>query len=283
MTAGALRGGFPARAAVWATRGQALDIPALAPGMTAARGTGYQGQAPRVPHGQQGPGPARPTAPPEQLLRIAAVADFNKDGHPDVVWQNPVTGVSQVWFLSGAQGVTQIGVAALSGGTHSRYSCAAGNWKRWPRSGGAGYASSRSMTRGAFVLSPDLRGKHERDHKRDGDCWRYGRRPPLEGAHVRRGRSGILRMKNAFAIYDYRRLATDASGAPGLFEPGNCPLAEPDALLLRDRCQDGQDGILEDAARVEVLLGVATVADPLGGQALEVVERLEHPLATETV
>jgi len=33
--------------------------------------------------------------------RIASVADYNLDGHPDVVWQDPVSGESQVWFLNG--------------------------------------------------------------------------------------------------------------------------------------------------------------------------------------
>ena len=47
--------------------------------------------------------------------RIASVADFNLDGHPDVVFQDPVSGASQVWFLGGTQGTTVTGTAALSG------------------------------------------------------------------------------------------------------------------------------------------------------------------------
>lgn len=47
--------------------------------------------------------------------RIAAVADFDGDGHPDLVWQDPATGTSQVWFMTGVQGTTFSGSAALSG------------------------------------------------------------------------------------------------------------------------------------------------------------------------
>jgi alpha-tubulin suppressor-like RCC1 family protein len=47
--------------------------------------------------------------------RIAAIADFNEDGHPDVVWQDPVSGAVQVWFLGGVQGTTISGSASLSG------------------------------------------------------------------------------------------------------------------------------------------------------------------------
>ncbi len=46
--------------------------------------------------------------------RIAAVADFDGDGHPDLVWQDPATGVSQVWYMGGLQGTTYSGSAALS-------------------------------------------------------------------------------------------------------------------------------------------------------------------------
>jgi hypothetical protein len=47
--------------------------------------------------------------------RIAAVGDFNADSTPDVVWQDPLTGNSQVWFLGGLQGVTVTGSGTLSG------------------------------------------------------------------------------------------------------------------------------------------------------------------------
>ncbi|MGA2132431.1 MAG: FG-GAP-like repeat-containing protein [Bryobacteraceae bacterium] len=47
--------------------------------------------------------------------RIVSVADYNLDGHPDVVWQDPVSGESQVWFLNGVQGTSLLGASALSG------------------------------------------------------------------------------------------------------------------------------------------------------------------------
>ena len=47
--------------------------------------------------------------------RIESVADFNLDGHPDVVWQDPASGSSQIWFLNGAQGAGLMGASVLSG------------------------------------------------------------------------------------------------------------------------------------------------------------------------
>jgi FG-GAP-like repeat len=47
--------------------------------------------------------------------QIVSVADFDLDGHPDVVWQDPVSGASQVWFLNGTQGTALLGASVLSG------------------------------------------------------------------------------------------------------------------------------------------------------------------------
>ena len=47
--------------------------------------------------------------------RIAAIADFNGDGHPDLLWQDPNSGEAQVWFMGGGQGTTILSTAVLSG------------------------------------------------------------------------------------------------------------------------------------------------------------------------
>ncbi len=41
---------------------------------------------------------------PVQGWSIVAIADFNRDGHPDAVWQNTTTGQATVHYLTGAQG-----------------------------------------------------------------------------------------------------------------------------------------------------------------------------------
>jgi hypothetical protein len=47
--------------------------------------------------------------------RITAVGDFNGDGYPDTIWQDPATGTSQVWYLGGSDGSTILNIVGLSG------------------------------------------------------------------------------------------------------------------------------------------------------------------------
>jgi hypothetical protein len=52
--------------------------------------------------------------------RIASVNDLNRDGHPDLIWQDPVSGSSKVWFMGGADGTKQLGATPLSGRSAGR-------------------------------------------------------------------------------------------------------------------------------------------------------------------
>ena len=45
--------------------------------------------------------------------KVVSVADFNRDGHPDLLWQDTATGFAQIWYLGGAQGTTFLGAADL--------------------------------------------------------------------------------------------------------------------------------------------------------------------------
>jgi hypothetical protein len=49
------------------------------------------------------------------IWRIAAMADFNGDGYPDLVWQDSVSGDSQIWFMGGPQGITLLEAVTFSG------------------------------------------------------------------------------------------------------------------------------------------------------------------------
>lgn len=54
-----------------------------------------------------------PSAP--SPWRVVAVTDFNRDGKPDLLWQNDTTRHTTVWFLGGAEGTVFTGWNALSG------------------------------------------------------------------------------------------------------------------------------------------------------------------------
>jgi hypothetical protein len=53
-------------------------------------------------------------------MRIAAAADYNRDGKTDLIFQNPTTGESTAWFLGGVSGVSVTGTAQVSGANQWR-------------------------------------------------------------------------------------------------------------------------------------------------------------------
>jgi hypothetical protein len=46
----------------------------------------------------------------DQSWKIAGTIDLNKDGKPDVLWRNTVTGANMVWYMNG---ITHTSVAML--------------------------------------------------------------------------------------------------------------------------------------------------------------------------
>jgi hypothetical protein len=44
---------------------------------------------------------------------VLAAADFNQDGHPDLVWQNPTGGAIQIWYMEGSQGTALLGATEI--------------------------------------------------------------------------------------------------------------------------------------------------------------------------
>jgi uncharacterized repeat protein (TIGR01451 family) len=46
--------------------------------------------------------------------KVVSVADFNQDGHPDLLWEDPTSGFAQIWYLGGPQGITLLGAANLT-------------------------------------------------------------------------------------------------------------------------------------------------------------------------
>jgi hypothetical protein len=59
---------------------------------------------------------------------IVGAADFNADGHPDLVWQNPTSpnaGAAQIWYMGGTNGATFLSAADVSSGNSWRIVTAA--------------------------------------------------------------------------------------------------------------------------------------------------------------
>jgi hypothetical protein len=49
--------------------------------------------------------------------RIVGVADFDENGHPDLIWQQDGTNMSSVWYMGGADGSTFLNGTVLGGPT----------------------------------------------------------------------------------------------------------------------------------------------------------------------
>jgi Beta-propeller repeat/FG-GAP-like repeat len=54
-------------------------------------------------------------APPEPGWAVVGLADLNRDGIPDLVWQNESTGQVEVWYMTGSQGNIMLSWASISG------------------------------------------------------------------------------------------------------------------------------------------------------------------------
>ncbi|MGD0360214.1 MAG: VCBS repeat-containing protein [Bryobacteraceae bacterium] len=65
--------------------------------------------------GQQGSQLQTAVNLPANKWHVMAIADFNQDGHPDIVYESPTTNAAQVFYYTGAQGTTPAGSAVLSG------------------------------------------------------------------------------------------------------------------------------------------------------------------------
>jgi FG-GAP-like repeat/Viral BACON domain/Fibronectin type III domain len=51
--------------------------------------------------------------------RVAGIADLDRDGHPDIIWQSDTTGQPGVWFMGGTQGDLLLGSALISSGVNT--------------------------------------------------------------------------------------------------------------------------------------------------------------------
>ena len=47
-------------------------------------------------------------------LKIAGTGDFNKDGKPDILWQNTTSGARQIWIMNGALHAVTVNLPTVS-------------------------------------------------------------------------------------------------------------------------------------------------------------------------
>jgi hypothetical protein len=83
-----------------------------------ASGTGNGTVQISVPSNSTGPSRTGSIAIAGQVIPLVqegVASDFNDDGYPDVVWQDPVSGTSMVYYLRGAEGATILGTASIAG------------------------------------------------------------------------------------------------------------------------------------------------------------------------
>ena len=90
-------------------------------------------------------------------------------------------------------------------------------------------------------------------------------------------------MSNSCGIHDLFWPAEPLSPTAGAGQAGSYTFAEADSFLLRDRGENGNDGILEDPAGIEVRLGETAITDAGSSQSVEMSEGFEDAFASEAI
>lgn len=96
-------------------------------------------------------------------------------------------------------------------------------------------------------------------------------------------RSCLGQGQDLIPVCNHLGAAADPSGLPGLLQAGHGSLTESHALLLGNHCQNGQHGVLEDPARVQVLFREGPIANAVSGEPLQVLKSFEDSLTAEAV